>query len=194
MKKKKNNTITCRLFIDMDGTLNFFDKNIDSIDVIYSKGYFSNLKPIKQVVNAIKEFLKHDNEVYILTNVIDSPYAIYEKNKWIDKYLPEIDSNHRIFVPYGKNKINFISNGIQHTDFLLDDSDDYLNEWSKKGTAIKLVNNLNDKGKWQGEEIYYNDYYLSIAYSLKSIQNKSILKGIMEHEDYFYDILNNDKH
>ena len=159
MKKKKNNTITCRLFIDMDGTLNFFDKNIDSIDVIYSKGYFSNLKPIKQVVNAIKEFLKHDNEVYILTNVIDSPYAIYEKNEWIDKYLPEIDSNHRIFVPYGKNKINFISNGIQHTDFLLDDSDDYLNEWSKKGTAIKLVNNLNDKGKWQGEEIYYNDYY-----------------------------------
>ena len=47
MKKKKNNTITCRLFIDMDGTLNFFFNIIDSNDVIYSKGYFSNLKPIK---------------------------------------------------------------------------------------------------------------------------------------------------
>lgn len=80
MKKvKRSNSIQCRLFVGMDGTLNYFNNNIESIDAMYSKGYFSELEPMRQVVDAIKEFLKHDKEVYILTSIVASPYALAEK-------------------------------------------------------------------------------------------------------------------
>ena len=156
MKKvKRSNSIQCRLFVGMDGTLNYFNNNIESIDAMYSKGYFSELEPMRQVVDAIKEFLKHDKEVYILTSIVASPYALAEKKEWLDKFLPEIDSNHIIFVPYV---------------------------------------NLNDKGGWDGEKIYYNDYYLGIAYSIRSIQNKSILKEMMYNKNLFIEYSSGDRH
>lgn len=195
MKKvKRSNSIQCRLFVGMDGTLNYFNNNIESIDAMYSKGYFSELEPMRQVVDAIKEFLKHDKEVYILTSIVASPYALAEKKEWLDKFLPEIDSNHIIFVPYGKDKTKYIDGEIRKTDFLLDDYDHNLIRWSKKGTSIKLVNNLNDKGGWDGEKIYYNDYYLGIAYSIRSIQNKSILKEMMYNKNLFIEYSSGDRH
>lgn len=173
----------CRLFIDMDGTLSFINNNIDSLEAIYTKGYFSNLHPMHQVINGIKEYLKSDNEVYILSNVVESPYAINEKNEWLDKYLPDIDKNHRIFIPFGVNKANYIKD-ISKTDFLLDDHDDTLNSWNQKGTAIKLINDINDRdSNWDGQSIYYNAPSIAIAYSLKSIQKQSILKELIREQE-----------
>ena len=119
MTETRNDTakIKCRLFIDMDGTINYFNNNIDSLDSIYSKGYFSNLHPRNQVIEAIREYSKHDSEIYVLANVIDSPYVINEKNEWLDKYLPELDRQHRIFVPYGKNKTDYIQGNITKNGF-----------------------------------------------------------------------------
>ena len=161
MKKvKRSNSIQCRLFVGMDGTLNYFNNNIEYIDAMYSKGYFSELEPMRQVVDAIKEFLKHDKEVYILTSIVASPYALAEKKEWLDKFLPEIDSNHIIFVPYGKDKTKYIDGEIRKTDFLL----------------------------------YYNDYYLGIAYSIRSIKNKSIFKEMMYNKNLFIEYSSGDRH
>ena len=41
---------------------------------------------------------------------------------------------------------------------------------------------------------YYNDYYLGIAYSIRSIQNKSILKEMMYNKDLFIEYSSGDRH
>lgn len=193
MTETRNDTakIKCRLFIDMDGTINYFNNNIDSLDSIYSKGYFSNLHPRNQVIEAIREYSKHDSEIYVLANVIDSPYVINEKNEWLDKYLPELDRQHRIFVPYGKNKTDYIQGNITKMDFLLDDSESNLIEWNKQGSSIKLVNELNDReSTWNGESVYYNAPSRAIAFSIRSIQNRCVLNELFKNKDFFLDLEN----
>ena len=82
-----------RLFVDMDGTLAVF-KPVDELETLYEQGYFLNLQPQENVVEAIREIItKHPEiEVNILSAYLsDSEYALAEKNKWLDRYLPEID-------------------------------------------------------------------------------------------------------
>lgn len=193
MTETRNDTskIKCRLFVDMDGTINYFNNNIDSLDSIFSKGYFSNLRPRNQIIEAIKEYSKHDSEIYVIANVIDSPYVINEKNEWLDKYLPELDQQHRIFVPYGKNKTDYIQGNITKMDFLIDDSEANLIEWNKQGSTIKLVNELNDReSTWSGESIYYNAPSRAIAFSIRSIQNRCVLNELFKNKDFFLDLEN----
>lgn len=180
------NKFKCRLFVDMDGTLNCFNNHIDSIDALYKKGFFENLSPRNQVIKGLKEFMKHDKEVYILTNISNSKYAVDEKNKWIDKYLPDIDKQHRIFVPFGEDVFTYVQNKITPTDFLLDDSVENLKYWDRSGTGIRLINEVNDKdSSWDGEEIYCNKDSLAIAYQLNSIQNRCILNELMYNKNFF---------
>ena len=75
-----------RLFVDMDGTLAEF-KPVDTLEVLYEKDYFLNLKPNENVLGAIKQLIaKNDIDVYILSAYLsDSRYALYEKNAWLDK-------------------------------------------------------------------------------------------------------------
>lgn len=95
-----------RLFIDMDGTLATFNQ-IDKIESLYEEGYFYNLKPYENVIKAVKDIIKENKEidVYILSAYLsDSDYALKEKNAWLDKYLPEITKEKRLFLPCGENK------------------------------------------------------------------------------------------
>ena len=62
---------------------------------------------MKNVVAAVKEIVTNhpEIEVNILSAYLtDSQYALQEKNEWLDRYLPEIDQTHRIFVPCGSDK------------------------------------------------------------------------------------------
>ena len=79
-----------RLFVDMDGTLAEF-KTVDTLETLYEKDYFINLKPNENVLGAIKQLIAdNDIDVYILSAYLtDSRYALEEKNAWLDKYLPE---------------------------------------------------------------------------------------------------------
>lgn len=107
----------------MDGTLAEF-KPVDEIETLYEKGYFAELKPQENVVGGIKAFITEhsDVEVYVLSSVLsDSSYALSEKNEWLDKYIPEIDEAHRIFVPCGEDKAAYVTGGISGNDILLDD-------------------------------------------------------------------------
>lgn len=111
-----------RLFVDMDGTLAVFHP-VDTLEKLYEQGYFLNLEPQMPVVNAIHEIIHQGKvEVYVMSSVMsDSAYAVDEKNTWLDKYLPEIDMEHRIFPPCGDNKLAYILEEIRPTDCLLDD-------------------------------------------------------------------------
>lgn len=79
------------------------------------EGYFLNLEPIQNVLDAVKLVLKQpDIEVFILSSILaDSKYALAEKNAWLDKHLPEIDENHRLFPPCGSDKKDAIPGGVQ---------------------------------------------------------------------------------
>lgn len=166
-----------RLFVDMDGTLAEW-RNI-SFDaycseefavlsmeeklnkVLYSPGYFISLKEHDHVVKAISRLVEDDNdvEVFVLSCVIpdrDGVSPLAQKNDWLDKHLPCIDAEHRVFVPNGKNKTDYVPNGVQEGDFLLDDYTKNLNEWEStgKGIGIKLLNQVNSSnGKWNGSKI-----------------------------------------
>lgn len=179
-----------RLFVDMDGVLAFYNKNIECIDVLFQKGYFRDLLPINTVIDSMKMLHDEGIDLYILSSVIDSPYAISEKNEWLDHYLPEIKKDKRIYCPYGVDKSTVIKD-ICKNDFLLDDFTDNLRMWSHKGTGIKMVNDINDTTKkWDGERVYYNTEPTALATSIKAslyrqfIINQGIkITGLFKRKD-----------
>lgn len=183
-----------RLFIDMDGTLAEWrnihididsseEANKDRVmerlnEVLYSPVYFSSLEPHQEVIDAIKGLIKRNEvEVFILSCVLPdrgdvSP--LKQKNEWLDKYLNEIDSAHRIFVPDGQDKKLYVPNGIMENDTLLDDFTKNLEKWIKVGKGIKLLNQINSsKGTWMGPKISYAKSASEIEDGLLEI----ILKG-----------------
>lgn len=148
-----------RLFVDMDGTLSEF-KVVDTLEKLYEENYFLKLQPQQNVVDAVRDIVLHKSEieVYILSAVLsDSKYALAEKNAWLDIYLPEIDSEHRIYLPCGEDKSEYINNfygGVLQSDFLLDDYSKNLHSWEPPARGIKLMNGINGRnGSWQNERI-----------------------------------------
>lgn len=141
-----------RLFVDMDGTLAEF-KNVDTLEQLYEEGYFLKLQPQEKVVEAVRIIAQEcpDIEVFILSAVLsDSPYALQEKNMWLDIYLPEIDARHRLFPPCGTDKKEAVEGAVTETDFLLDDYTKNLNDWEPPARGIKLLNGINHtRGSWQ---------------------------------------------
>lgn len=147
-----------RLFIDMDGVLAKFNP-IASEEELYEQGYFINLDPMPEVVNGIRQHIAETPgaEVYVLSAYLsDSDYALEEKQRWLDEYLPEIDQEHRIFCPCGEPKTQYIAHGIGRTDILIDDYTKNLLEWKKAGgKGMKLLNGINHtRGTWQGEFLH----------------------------------------
>lgn len=151
-----------RIFVDMDGVLARFS-HVDTLETLYRKGYFLDLKPIKPVVDAMREIvLSQRKTVYILSAYLsDSQYALEEKNEWLDRYLPEVVKAARLFPPCGVSKIKWLEeNGymIEKSDVLLDDYSKNLHEWQEKGTGIKLLNGINgNHGTWAGKCVSTED-------------------------------------
>ena len=133
-----------RLFVDMDGTLAVW--NNVYLEQLYEPGYFRNLPPLDQMIQKVTAFARQgEAEVFILSAYLpDSPYALKEKQEWLEQYLPEVDAAHRLFIPCGANKGHSVPGGIYSTDFLLDDYTKNLQEWTAAGgTGIKLLNGIN---------------------------------------------------
>lgn len=149
-----------RLFVDMDGTLAVFTP-VDKLETLYQRGYFADLKPIPNVVGAVKQIIRDhpEIEVNILSaHLSDSPYALAEKNVWLDKHLPEVDKAHRIFPPCGRDKASYIPDGLHESDFLLDDYTKNLLQWEPPARGIKLLNGINHtRGTWKKACVRYDE-------------------------------------
>lgn len=169
-----------RLFVDMDGTLAEF-KTVDTLETLYEKDYFLHLKPNENVLGAIKQLIAdNDFDVYILSAYLtDSRYALEEKNAWLDKYLPELPREKRLFVPCGTDKSVAVPGLIRPDDYLLDDYTKNLSEWEPPARGIKLINGINHtNGTWQGDKIQF-------THSPEEISN--MISSVMKGEAHFYE-------
>lgn len=157
------------LFVDMDGTIahwrNPGEQYIDikgnvryfHQDDIYDAGYFYVLPPEMNVLNAVKEIISNHPEisVYILSSIeknSESPYR--DKSQWLNKYLPELPAERRIFTPCGKQKIDYLNLELSEKNVLLDDYTRNLQEFTigkVNNIGVKVLNGINDThGSWQG--------------------------------------------
>lgn len=161
-----------RLFIDMDGTIARFHDEENYLERMYEPGFFESLRPFKEMVQAVKLFIRCNprTEVYILSSLINSPFCEIEKRRWLSKYLPEV--RNICLVPEGVDKSDFIGR-ISALDVLLDDYNKNLFSWKRSGgRAIKLINNINNRGlvgeKWGEESVVYNSLPFVICHQLNS--------------------------
>lgn len=170
-----------RLFVDIDGTLAEF-KAVDTLETLYEKGYFRNLKPQQNVVDAVNYILENrpDIDVYILSSVIsDSKYALQEKNEWIDQYLPNIPKEKRIFPPCGEEKKDYIHGGVNATDFLLDDYSKNLHSWEPPAKGIKVLNGINGtNGSWTKEKVSAECNGNELAESIIRIMDEGMVQNL----------------
>lgn len=181
-----------RLFVDMDGTLAEFKKIVVEVDtfeeaknvkertyeILKQDGYYFNLNPLPNVVDAVKKLIKEDNniEVYILSAVIPDSPAQKDKNAWLDKYLPELPKENRIFCPDGSDKTKFVPSGLRPDDFLLDDYTHNLSSWQPPARGIKLLNGINHtKGTWQHERLNAEHSGAELARDVKAIIHENIM-------------------
>lgn len=160
-----------RLFVDIDGTLaRFHDADKMYIEAMWTPGFYTNLKPFENAIEGLKVFIKEhpEVEVFVLSAYLDTdpPFIVDEKNEWLDKYLPEIPADHRIFTRAGDNKADYIGD-IGPGDYLLDDYNKNLIEFEDAGArAIKFHNDVNmcglgtfggDAGPiWSGDIAHYD--------------------------------------
>lgn len=140
---------------------------------IKERGFFTNLKPEKNVLKGIKKLIKkHEKsfEFYTLTNYSKvNSNEQSEKNILLEKYIPEIPRENRLFVPEGESMEDYIPNGIQITDVLVDDYAENLNKWKGKGgIGVQVLNGKNnDDEKWSGAKIDCRLDSLLFSYQLK---------------------------
>ena len=145
---EKKNDGRIRVFFDMDGALADYAAVVE--EDWYREGYYISLKPQMAIVQALRDMIREYGdsiECFSLSACLPQvPFAEVEKNDWLDKYVPELDEEHRIFVPVGTKKSDFVG-GTTMEDILIDDYSKNCNEWEAAGgRAIKVLNGRNGKG------------------------------------------------
>lgn len=162
------------LFVDMDGVLAKYDENVSSL--MYNKNFFLDLPKNDSMLKAVKELSGNKNiNIFILTSVIDSPFCIEEKGLWLDKHLPEIKKENRMYVPYGTVKSSFVKSKIKIEGFkniLIDDYTKNLTKWNLPGALpIKAMNGINGtNGTW----INSGGKYINIAENNSDVIKENI--------------------
>lgn len=134
-----------RVFLDMDGVLCEYRTDA-SVEDMERDGYFRELQPRQRMVDAVRQLIRDGMfEVFVLSAVLPqkAEASIREKNEWLDCYLPEIDSDHRLFPLCGTNKADAVD-AFSREDVLCDDHSPNLARWiASGGRGIKILNEIN---------------------------------------------------
>lgn len=111
-----------KIYIDMDGVIADYD--------VGKPGNFDKKRPLYTSIDKLKEISFMDNVSLYILSITRKNIGIYEKNIWLDKYMPFIDKNNRFILSKEKEskssselKVNFLKN-IKREDgviILIDD-------------------------------------------------------------------------
>ena len=144
---QKEQRMRKRVFIDMDGVLCEYRTGVD-VSEMEQAGYFAGLAPRRKMIDAVNYLIESGMaDVFVLSSVLPGSrsQATMEKNAWLDRFLPAVDWQHRIFPVCGTDKAAAVG-ASAGTDILCDDYSHNLRQWSSAGgTAIKILNEVNGK-------------------------------------------------
>ena len=137
------------IYIDMDGVVAQWNTEV-TIEDTKKRGYFLERIPEKSMVRLINALQRLGVPVCILSAAYDEN-AASEKSIWLDVIF-NTDLN-RIFVPYGRNKSDYIGGG--RGNLLIDDYSENLYAWEQTGNiGLKFYNGINGThGSWKGKYI-----------------------------------------
>ena len=115
-------------YVDMDGVIaNFHKAYAEDKGIAFKKDAMENLEPFSVNVQVVKDLIRNNNKVYILTKVARD-YIKEAKINWLKKYIPEIDPENVICITKGR-KIDY----IQESGMLIDDDKKNIKPWRKAG-------------------------------------------------------------
>ena len=191
------------LYVDIDGTLaRFHDADKMFIEMMWTPGFYRELRPFENLVEAVKLFMERnpDVEIYVLSAVLetDPPFIEGEKNEWLDAFLPEINRDHRIFTRAGDDKSQYLQMEGREC-FLLDDYNKNLYEFEAAGgVGIKFHNDVNHRGLgeyggskgnlWGGAIVHYYNNAETMFIDLEDIVMGKYLDG-RGQEERFADVV-----
>lgn len=169
------------LFIDMDGVLTEYRKGCTEAE-LKQKNYFLSLKPEENMLCALAMLIENGERlginVFVLTKVYPSLFkcSIGEKQQWRDEYMPYLFDSEFVMVNGEKEEksqavCELLGREIDEDCILIDDYNHNLAEWTQSGgTAVKYVNEINDKNKsFIGNRISYSMSPLDIYQTLVNI-------------------------
>ncbi len=121
----------------------------DIYDALDKPAFFRTLKPIKPMIEAIKLFIKYhpDVEVFVFsTSKPDDPPSVYaQKNDWLNRFLPEVSQEKRIFITPDMDKSKFIEDHPEYACTLIDSNIKSLSNFSNAGGKVIYPCETNDK-------------------------------------------------
>lgn len=166
-----------KLFLDLDGTLAKFNSKKNALERFNKeKGFFSSLKPFKNI-EIINEIAKSNNvEVYIIS-ATPNEQADQDKLCWIDRYLNAVKKENICFCRLNENKAKVIKDKLNITIdkecILLDDYTKNLIEWKNlNGIGIKRLTSKADNSRK-----IWKDYSIRNLIQLTKTLNKIAIEN-----------------
>ena len=127
------------VFVDLDNTLAL---NETCDDIPYTRGLYSNKKPIKEIINLVDYYYRDIANIIIISRYVGGEDGKQEKIDWMRKYLPKsflINSPYLITSDDIKTKADYIneyaiSNNMKLKDCtIIDDKKEILQQCKKIG-------------------------------------------------------------
>lgn len=162
-----------KLFLDLDGTLAKFNSKKNALKRFDNeKGFFSSLKPYKNI-EVINQLATCENvEVYVIS-ATPNEQADQDKMIWIKTYLNQIKQENICFCRLNENKAKVIKDKlnieINKECILLDDYTKNLIEWKNlNGIGIKRLTSKADNSRkiWKDYSIKNLNQLPQVLFSL----------------------------
>ena len=109
-----------KIYIDMDGVVADYD--------VGKPDDFEKKRPLYTSIDKLKEISFMDNVSLYILSITRMNIGIYEKNIWLDKYMPFIDKNNRFIL--SKEDISKSSSELKV---------DFLKNIKRNGEVIILI-------------------------------------------------------